>query len=266
MIKLPKWFFIIPPLILLPIFSYLYFINRENITFKQTPFEEKHAVELKELKEKYGIDEYKYDWNWNVEGYDLVEEYIKPPKYTLTNEQPEVNEKWTLKDGYILELNCPKQDLENLVSGDPKHCTLKYNDTEVSNVRYEVWEREGRIEGEVSLVLYSSDDNSAYGRYEYLVVGEWERGSKDRVTFYKLEEGKTKRMLFLNKDSKEDSWIVEHPMSFKLFNKKEGMKFVTLFYDPSMFVGRGVFRIWNMEEDGFRLEKTIGDISSSLLH
>lgn len=232
MIKISKWVFIIPLIILVPIFSYLYFINRETKTPKQTTFEQEYASELK--------------------GYTLVKEYVKLPTYTLTNE--EVNQTWNLKDGHTVEVNCPKLNLDNLVFGDPRSCNVKYDDDEIGSVRYEVWERDNKIEGQVGLVIYSSDE-----KYEYLIVSGWESGSKDRIIFYNLTGGEITKIPFYRGNKNEESLVIEHPMSFKLFEKDGSMKLATSLHDPSMG-NITAYRIWNMEEDGFKLEKTVRDV------
>ena len=256
MSKLKKYL----PLLLLLIICisiYIYITNKK--TQEQISFEKKYSLELKELKKTYNIDKYIYDWNKDIEGYEQTDQLLNKPKYQLTREKSDVNVIWTLKDEYTLELNCPKEDIDNIVYGDPKGCNLKYNDNVVEeNVRYEVWEDEGNIEGEVSMVIYSSS------KYEYLVVGKWESGSKDSITIYKLEDGKAIKIPFNTKDKKEDNWTIEHPMSLLLYDNQREQKLVTSIHDPSMSHIQ-VFRIWKLKKDTFELEKTIGDIQLKML-
>jgi hypothetical protein len=108
------------------------------------------------------------------------------------------------------------------------------------------------------MVIYSSS------KYEYLVVGKWESGSKDSITIYKLEDGKAIKIPFNTKDKKEDNWTIEHPMSLLLYDNQREQKLVTSIHDPSMSHIQ-VFRIWKLKKDTFELEKTIGDIQLKML-
>lgn len=85
-------------------------------------------------------------------------------------------------------------------------------------------------------------------------------GSYDDIYVYKLENGKPVKIQFLSGDELKDTWLVSNPMSFRLvYSTNEEFKLVTHY--RNLWSGPvNVYRIWNLEQDKFMLERTVGDI------
>ena len=49
---------------------------------------------------------WEWDSNWYREGYYKLDRYIANPEFYIPEDKYTLQETWTLKDGYILEMNC----------------------------------------------------------------------------------------------------------------------------------------------------------------
>jgi hypothetical protein len=220
--------------------------------------------ELEEIKEAYGIDEYFYNWDGKVqEGYYLQTNYLREPKFYFSGDTAELSQSWRLRNGYELELYCPPKVLSEVIPGDFYTCTVTYNGTLLSDdVRYYISSPdEGKtVDSTVSLVVYSPPSYSEVKDHEFVVLGTYIGGSYDDISVFKLEEGTPIRLPFLDEEL-QDTWMVSHPMSFNLFySEDEKFKLVTHYQNP--WSGPvNVYRIWDLGDEYFTLDKTIGDIS-----
>ncbi len=235
----------------------------EGETDLETDFEEEYSIELDEIKEGYGIDEYIYNWDGVIEGYSSVSNYLREPIFYFSGDNAEVSRTWRLRDGYEVELYCPPKLLEEVIPGEYYTCTVKYNDILVSdNVRRFISSPdEGKtVDSNVSMVIYSPFSYSMIKEHEFLVVGSYAGGSYDDISVFKLEEGKPVKKQFMYEDKLENTWSVSNPMSFGLVSGgDENFKLVTHHRNPATGPVN-VFRIWSLGEEYFTLDRTIGDI------
>jgi len=230
---------------------------------EKTNFEIEYASELEDITKGYGIDEYIYNWDGVVEGYDLQTNYIREPRFYFSGDTAEVSESWRLRGGYKLELYCPPKLIDEVVPGDYYSCTVKYNGALVSeSVRHYIsYPEEGKtVSSQVSMVVYSTSPYENIEGQEFLVVGHYAGGSYDDITVFKLVNGKPVKVPFLYGNKLEDTWMVSSPMSFKLlYSENSNWKFVTHHRNPATGPVN-VYRIWSLNEDRFTLDRTVGDI------
>ena len=238
------------------------YVENKDVLGAQAEYQDKWKEELDKLTKDYGIDDYVWEWDGELEEYDRANPYIEIPKYYLSGDTTEINQTWKLSKGYKLELTCPKGRLSEVIAGDPYSCTLKYNGVIVSdNVRNYIstLEDDKSNPSYVDFIVYSPHDYEDRNDYEYIIVGSYYSGLWDDASVFSLEDGKAKRIPFYFENKFEDVWLVESPLSVALFYNKEGIKLVTGYHEPSMLV-RSVWRVWNIGKESLTLERTFGDI------
>ncbi|HCC68061.1 TPA: hypothetical protein DEP90_02550 [Patescibacteria group bacterium] len=235
----------------------------EEETDQEADFEEEYAIELEDIKEGYGIDEYIYNWDERIEGYSSQSNYLREPIFYFSGDTAEVSQTWRLRDGYELELYCPPKLLAEVIPGEYYTCTVTYNGILVSDSvrRYISNPDEGKtVDSKVSMVIYSPFSYSTVKEHEFLLVGSYAGGSYDDISAFKLEDGEPIKKQFLYDDKLEDTWSVSNPMSFGLvYSEDENFKLVTHHRNPATGPVN-VFRIWSLGEEYFTLDRTIGDI------
>lgn len=238
--------------------------RQENVLgIEKSNFEIEYASELDDITKNYGIDEYIYKWDGKIDGFYNQNDYIREPEFYITGDTVKVSQTWVLKNGYKLELYCPPKELKDVIPGIYDFCSVKYNDTLLSDdVRYYISSPdEGKItQSIVNLVVYSPDSYEMVNDYEIVVVGSYAGGSYDNISVYKLENGVAVKTSFFYNEESGETWTVSYPMSFRLLYSEEGdLKFITHYHNP--FTGTiNVRRIWNLDNNTFSLDKTIGDI------
>jgi hypothetical protein len=116
------------------------------------------------------------------------------------------------------------------------------------------------VNTQISMVVYSPFSYDKVRDQEFLVVASYAGGSYDDVSVFKLEDGNPVRVPFFYDEKLQDTWTVSNPMSFRLlYSERSSCKFITHFKNPS--IGPlNVYRIWNLNEGKFTLDRTIGDI------
>lgn len=218
---------------------------------------------LEEMKEAYGIDEYIYNWDRKIEGYDTLSEYVREPRFYISGDVVEVSQTWILKDGYELELYCPPKNIEDVVPGIFDGCKVTYNDVLINDYvrNYIRYPDEGEtVDSTISLAVYSPPYHSEVKDHEFLVIGLYAGGSYDNILVFKLEDGVAVQKQFLHGGELLDTWMVSYPMSFRfLYSEDEEFKLLTLFTNPWSGFLR-VYRVWSLEDEYFTLDRTIGDI------
>jgi hypothetical protein len=240
-----------------------HYVGEKVLGIEKSNFETEYASELEQITKDYGIDEYIHNWDDMIEGFNTQNTYLREPIFYISGNTAKVSQVWTLKNGYKLNLYCPPKALKDVIPGEYYLCTVKYNNVLLSDtVRYYISPvDEGKTsEAIVSLVIYSPDSYEKINDYEIAIVGSYKGGSYDDISVFKLEKGIPIKMDFLYKEENLETWTVSNPMSFTLlYNDAGDLKLVTHYKNPATGPVN-VYRVWNLENNIFVLDKTIGDI------
>jgi hypothetical protein len=226
-----------------------------------------------------------WDWdpNWNRENYYILDRYLDNPEFYIPEDKYTLKESWTLKDGYILEMNCQEVVKETAAGMNPHSCTLTYNGQILSDeVRYEVfcsdYNNYDNCSGTVRFVVFS-DLSGSKGSKEFIAVSDYATGSKDWLSIYKIQNGKANMIPFPSgeEDIKPGSWYISLS-AFEMYglystweNSKDfndPIEVVTYFHEPSMGSKvegtennvEGIFRIWGVENGRLELKENVIDL------
>lgn len=222
-----------------------------------------------------------WEWDWNREGYFSLNRYITSLDYYHEGNQIHLQDQWILKNGYELRMDCGILDLTKIAPFDPYSCSLYYNDKLITDDLTYVSRCIDSVNftncvSTVKLVVYS-ETSSDTDSNEYLALGSWASGSKDWISFYKLNNGIFTLMPFVTEDSKEDRWFISSG-SFELYgelgewqeraNFKVPLELVTHFHEPSMGATsgdymnnvEGIYRVWEITEDSLVLKERVVDL------
>lgn len=226
-------------------------------------------------------DTFVWDWNWDREGYFPLDRFITDLEYYHKSNQIHLQDEWVLKNGYKLKMDCGKLDLTKIAPFDPYSCKLYYNGKLITeDLTYVSYcsdsENFKNCISTVKLVLFSKTTSDSDAN-EYLAVGNWASGSKDWLSFYKLNNGEFTLLPFKTEESEEDKWYISSG-SFDLYGKygdwedesnfKVPLEFVTYFHEPSMGATggenmnnvEGIFRIWEVTENSLVLKESVVDL------
>ncbi len=92
----------------------------------------------------------------------------------------------------------------------------------------------------------------------YLIIGVYAQGSYDDAYIYSLKDGNALLMSFRDREGEEKKeWFVNHPIYLRLFSKEGKFRLITGYHNPSTAEVK-VYNVWDIVDDSFVLEKTIG--------
>ncbi len=220
--------------------------------------------------------EFVWDWERSREDYYLLEKFIENPEYFLPRWKGIVSQTWLLKNQKELKLVCPDLTKELVIAGNYYNCTLSYNGKVLKkDVRMtgscKDFDKQNDCSAEVAFTVYSNrwgDHNSD----EYIVANTWASGSKDWATVFKLNNGKSTKLMFTNGYKSTDKLYISS-YSFDLYGKSstweneqnfnDEIVFMTMFHEPSMGSDNNVeniFEYWMIKGNNLEFQKKVVDL------
>lgn len=214
--------------------------------------------EFDEITGTLDIDEYVYNWNWELEGFRKASPYISMPIQYFSEDTSKFEREWILKDGYRLSMSCEEKRLDEIIPGYYYGCAIDYNGQLLDDyTRYNLYcpEDGTSCKGQVNLKLYSSE----FGEWQYLILGNYAGGSYDEIKVFSLDGGEIVQIPFLTREEEKETWMITSGLVLEFYQNETEHRLVTQFHNAAINPVR-VYRIWEINNGKLVLSNTIGSI------